>query len=135
VIDKELKVLLFSYLGIIYPSCESMTADIYEKLADYLDQLPAGFPRTEGGAEIRILHQLFSSEYANLAMHVSLIAEEPRVIAYRAGISLDLAEGLLHEMDCKGLIFSIKEKDKPLRYRMQQFIVGFWEQQVYSLTP
>lgn len=112
-----------------------MTIDIYKKLADYLDQLPAGFPRTEGGAEIRILRQLFSPEYASLAMHVSLIAEEPRVIAYRAGISLDKAEHLLHEMDCKGLIFSIKEKDKPLRYRMQQFIVGFWEQQVYSLTP
>lgn len=112
-----------------------MTTDVYERLADYLDQLPAGFPRTEGGAEIRILRQLFFPEEASLAMHVSLIAEEPRVIAYRAGISLDKAEHLLHEMDCKGLIFSIKEKDKPLRYRMQQFIVGFWEQQVYSLTP
>ncbi|MBN2863572.1 MAG: 4Fe-4S binding protein [Bacteroidales bacterium] len=112
-----------------------MTTDVYERLADYLDQLPAGFPRTEGGAEIRILRQLFSPEEASMAMHVSLIAEEPRVIAYRAGISLDKAEHLLHEMDYKGLIFSIKEKDKPLRYRMQQFIVGFWEQQVYSLTP
>jgi electron transport complex protein RnfB len=114
---------------------ESITTDIYEKLADYLDQLPAGFPRTKSGAEMRILRQLFSPEDASLAMNVSLIAEEPRVIAYRAGISLDRAEHLLHEMDCKGLIFSIKGKDKPLRYRMQQFIVGFWEQQVYSMTP
>ncbi len=114
---------------------ESATTDIYEKLADYLEQLPAGFPRTEGGAEIRILRQLFSPEDASLAMHVSLIAEEPRVIAYRAGISLDKAEHLLHEMDCKGLIYSIKEKGKPVRYMMQQFIVGFWEQQVNSLTP
>jgi len=112
-----------------------MTTDIYEKLADYLDQLPAGFPRTEGGAEMRILRQLFSPEDASLAMNISLIAEEPRVIAYRAGISLEKAEHMLNEMDRKGLIFSIKEKDKPLRYRMQQFIVGFWEQQVYSLTP
>lgn len=112
-----------------------MTADIYERLADYLDQLPAGFPRTEGGAEMRILRQLFSPEYASLAMHLSLIAEEPRVIAYRAGISVNKAEGLLQEMDRKGLVFSIKQNDKPLRYRLQQFIVGFWEQQVYSLTP
>lgn len=112
-----------------------MVKDVYEKLADYLDQLPAGFPRTEGGAEIRILRQLFSPEDASLAMFLSLIAEEPRVIAYRAGISLDKAEHLLQEMDRKGLIFSIKEEDKPLRYRLQQFIIGFWEQQVYSLTP
>jgi electron transport complex protein RnfB len=112
-----------------------MTTDIYEKLADYLDQLPAGFPRTESGVEIRILQQLFTEEDASLAMYMSLIAEEPRVIAYRAGISLEKAEKWLREMDCKGLIFSIKEKDKPLRYRMQQFIVGLWEQQVYTLTP
>lgn len=112
-----------------------MTTDIYEKLADYLDQLPAGFPRTESGVEIRILQQLFTDEDAGLAMYMSLIAEEPRVIAFRAGISLDKAEHWLQEMDKKGLIFSIKEKDKPLRYRMQQFIVGLWEQQVYSLTP
>jgi electron transport complex protein RnfB len=112
-----------------------MTTDIYEKLADYLDHLPAGFPRTESGVEIRILRQLFSPEDASLALYLSLIAEEPRVIAFRAGISLDKAEHWLEEMDRKGLIFSIKEKDKPLRYRMQQFIVGLWEQQVYFLTP
>jgi len=73
--------------------------DIYEKLADYLDQLPAGFPRTKGGAEMRILRKLFSPEDASLAMHLSLIAEEPRVIAYRAGISKDEAERRLKEMD------------------------------------
>jgi Na+-translocating ferredoxin:NAD+ oxidoreductase subunit B len=112
-----------------------MPTDIYEKLADYLDHLPAGFPRTESGVEIRILRQLFSAEDARLAMYLSLIAEEPRVLAFRAGISLDKAEHWLQEMDRKGLIFSIKEKDKPLRYRMQQFIVGLWEQQVYFLTP
>jgi electron transport complex protein RnfB len=112
-----------------------MTTDIYEKLADYLDHLPAGFPRTESGVEIRILRQLFSPEDASLALYLSLIAEEPRVIAFRAGVSLDNAEHRLEEMDRKGLIFSIKEKDKPLRYRMQQFIVGLWEQQVYFLTP
>lgn len=112
-----------------------MTPDIYDKLADYLDHLPAGFPRTESGVEIRILHQLFSPEDAKLAMYLSLIAEEPRVFAYRADISLYKAEHWLQEMDRKGLIFSVKEKDKPVRYRIQQFIIGFWEQQVYYLTP
>lgn len=112
-----------------------MHKDIYEKLADYLDRLPAGFPRTQGGAEMRILRKLFSPEDASLALHISLIAEEPRVIAYRAGISKDEAERRLKEMDQRGLIFSIRDNDKPVRYRMQQFVVGFWEQQTYSLTP
>jgi electron transport complex protein RnfB len=112
-----------------------VSKDVYERLADYLDQLPSGFPRTKEGSEIRILRRLFSPEDASLAMHLSLIAEEPRVIAYRAGISLDQAELRLREMDRKGLVFSIKKKNKSLRYRIQQFAVGFWEQQVYSLTP
>jgi len=61
-----------------------MAEDVYVKLADYLDQLPAGFPRTESGVELRILKHLFSYEDASLALHISLIPEEPRVIAYRA---------------------------------------------------
>lgn len=32
-----------------------MATEIYEKLAKYLDNLPAGFPRTESGVEMRIL--------------------------------------------------------------------------------
>jgi electron transport complex protein RnfB len=102
-----------------------MTTDIYEKLADCLDQLPAGFPRTESGSEMRILRHLFSVEDASLFLHLSIIPEEPRVIAYRAGISLEKAEHCLQEMDRKGLIFSIKKKDRPLRYRMHYvFMMG-----------
>ncbi len=112
-----------------------MKEDIYERLAGYLDRLPAGFPRTEGRAEMRILRKLFSPDDASLAMHLSLIAEEPKVIAYRAGISKDEAERRLKEMDSRGLIYSVRERDRSVRYRMQQFIVGFWEQQTYSLTP
>jgi Na+-translocating ferredoxin:NAD+ oxidoreductase subunit B len=114
---------------------KSMTTDIYYKLAEYLDQLPAGFPGTESGVEIRILRQLFSPEEASLAVHVSLLAEEPRVIAFRAGISVEEADHILKEMDRKGLVFSVKTKNNTMQYRMQQFVVGFWEQQVYSLTP
>jgi electron transport complex protein RnfB len=112
-----------------------VTEDIYVKLADYLDQLPAGFPRTESGVELRVLKQLFSPENAMLAMHIALIPEEPRVIAYRAGIGVQEAERRLEEMDRKGLIYSIQQEDKSIRYRIQQFIVGFWEGQVDSLTP
>lgn len=112
-----------------------MPEDIYVKLADHLDQLPAGFPRTDSGVELRILRQLFTPEQVILALHMTLIPEEPRVIAYRAGIELRETERKLEVMDRKGLIYSMPFKDKPVRYRIQQFIVGFWEGQVDKLTP
>jgi hypothetical protein len=38
----------------------AMARDIYEKLAEHLDNLPGGFPRTPSGVEIRILRRLFT---------------------------------------------------------------------------
>jgi electron transport complex protein RnfB len=70
-----------------------------------------------------------------LALHLTLIPESPRVIAPRAGIPLDTATTRLQEMDEKGLIFSIRQKDGTMHYRIQQFIIGFWEGQVNKLYP
>jgi electron transport complex protein RnfB len=89
-----------------------LPADVYEKLADYLDSLPAGYRRTESGVELRILKQLFTPKDAELAMHLTLIPEKPVVIAYRAGISVEEAERRLYEMDKKGLIFSVQIRNK-----------------------
>ena len=47
-----------------------MAADIYERLAQHLDNLPGGFPRTESGVEVRILRRLFTPEDAELALHL-----------------------------------------------------------------
>jgi electron transport complex protein RnfB len=112
-----------------------MHEDIYINLADYLDQLPAGFPRTESGVELRILRQLFTDEEAKLALHLTLIAEDPEVIAYRSGMELSEVKCKLEEMDLKGLIYSDESKNQSIKYRIQQFIIGFWEGQVNLLTP
>lgn len=108
---------------------------VYEKLARHLDKLPAGFPPSESGVEIRILQRLFSPEEAELTMFLTLIAEDARVVAFRAGRPLEKVSRLLKEMDDKGLIFSILQEDGFLRYRIQQFVVGFWEGQVNKLYP
>jgi electron transport complex protein RnfB len=44
-----------------------MDQEVYERLARHLDQLPAGFPKTESGVELRILKRLFTEEEAELA--------------------------------------------------------------------
>ena len=36
--------------------------DVYQNLARHLDNLPAGFPATKSGVEIRILKRLFTPE-------------------------------------------------------------------------
>ena len=43
--------------------------DVYEKLAQHLDNLPTGYPRTESGVEMRILKRLFSLEEARIAIN------------------------------------------------------------------
>ncbi len=110
-----------------------MARDIYERLAQHLDDLPAGFPRTETGVELRILRRLFTPEHAKLAVHLTMIPEEPRVIARRAKIPVEEAARRLEEMFKKGLVFGIHRKEKPPLYMAEQFVIGFWEGQVNNL--
>ena len=111
-----------------------MATDVYEKLAQHLDDMPAGYPRTESGVEIRILRRLFAPEDAELTLHLTLIAEEPRVIARRAKIPIEEVAQRLEAMAEKGLIHSIYSEGKPARYQAMQFAVGFWEGQVNNLN-
>ncbi|MGZ3580139.1 MAG: 4Fe-4S binding protein [Syntrophales bacterium] len=110
-----------------------MAKDLYKRLAKKLDDLPGGFPSTESGVEIRILRRLFTPEFAELAVHLTLIPEEPRVIARRTKIPVEEAARRLEEMFKKGLIVGIPRKSKPPLYMALQFLVGFWESQVNKL--
>jgi ferredoxin/DNA-binding Lrp family transcriptional regulator len=110
-----------------------MATDVYEKLVQHLDDLPGGFPRTESGVEVRILRRLFTPEDAELALHLTLIPEEPRVIARRAKIPVEEAAQRLEEMLERGLIFGVHRENKPPLYMALQFLVGFWETQVNKL--
>ncbi|MBW2077453.1 MAG: hypothetical protein JRI71_07875 [Deltaproteobacteria bacterium] len=112
-----------------------MGKDIYQKLAHHLDNLPGGFPPTENGVELRILRRLFSPEEAELALHLTLIPEEPRVIARRAKIEIDEAADRLEEMAGKGLIFRLQFAERPPRYMASQYAIGIWEYHVNDLDP
>lgn len=112
-----------------------MAKDVYEALATHLDNLPAGFARTENGVEMRILRRLFTPGDAELAVYLTIIPEGPRVIARRAGIPLSEAASRLEEMDKRGLIMRVQHKDQPPLYMALQYLVGFWEAQVNRLTP
>jgi Na+-translocating ferredoxin:NAD+ oxidoreductase subunit B len=108
--------------------------DVYGKLARYLDDLPAGFPATGDGAELQLLRTLFTPEEARLALHLTLLGEEARVIARRARLPLREVTERLENMFRKGLIDASYPEGKPPRYMVSQFVIGFWEGQVNRLT-
>jgi NAD-dependent dihydropyrimidine dehydrogenase PreA subunit len=108
---------------------------VYIKLAKYLDDLPAGFPSTDNGVELRILKRFFTPEEAEIALHVTLIPEEARVIARRAKISREEADLRLEEMSVKGLIYRINSKNSPTQYMSNQLVIGIWEFHVNDLDP
>lgn len=111
-----------------------MADDVYTELAHHLDELPAGFPPTENGVELRILRRLFTEEEAELALHLTLLAEPPQVIAKRAGLNIDNAAVRLEEMAKKGLIYRLYKDDRP-HYMAAQFAIGIWEFHVNDLDP
>ncbi|EFK05798.1 conserved domain protein [delta proteobacterium NaphS2] len=107
--------------------------DAYQALREHLDCLPAGFPATESGVEIRILKRLFTPEEATLAVHLRPKLEQVGIIAERAGMTEQEMSPLLQEMTRKGLIFSIETEQRPPVYMASQFVVGIWEYHVNDL--
>ncbi len=110
-----------------------MELEIYKRLANHLDNLPGGFPPTESGVEMRILRRLFTPEEAKLALYLTLLPEEPRVVARRAGMAWDEAAKRLEEMAQKGLILRLQRGTSPIRYLAVQYVVGIWEYHVNDL--
>jgi Na+-translocating ferredoxin:NAD+ oxidoreductase subunit B len=110
------------------------TQNVYENLAAHLDRLPAGFPRTPTGVEMRILQRLFTPEEAALAQIMTLKPESPQQVAKRTGRDVQELALRLEELACKGLIFRLR-KGEEARYMAAQFVVGIWEYHVNDLDP
>jgi len=110
-----------------------MEQETYKMLAEHLDNLPGGFPPTESGVELRILKRLFTLEEAELAVHLTLLPEEPRVIARRAGLPPDEVARRLEEMAKRGLILRAEQEGSPFKYLAAQYLVGIWEYHVNEL--
>ena len=106
--------------------------DVYQKLAKHLNKLPAGYPRTESGVEMRILRRLFSPEEAKLATCLTMIPEPTAGIAARLEADEARLAVSLEAMAQKGLIFRMQKKDSTF-YSAAQFVVGIWEYHLNDL--
>ena len=109
-----------------------MTDAIYESLADALDRLPNGFPRTPSQVEIAILKKIFAPEEALLASQLGGDMEPVEGIAERTGLSGKEARTRLMKMVKRGLVWFDKQAGKP-RFRLAPFIVGIYEAQLKSM--
>jgi Fe-S-cluster-containing hydrogenase component 2 len=101
--------------------------DLYKRLAKHLDTLPAGFPPTESGVELRILKRLFTDEEAAIALGLTMMPEPAGAIADRLG-NMDAAtlDPILDRMSRNGLIYR-SGKGGANTYMAAQFVVGIWE--------
>jgi len=105
-----------------------MSDAVYERLADALNAIPNGFPRTKTGSEIRLLQKIFSPEDAEIASQLTGTSEPLDIIAERLGMSDADARSKLMAMAKRGFVWFSK-KSRPPKFRLAAFIVGIWEDQ------
>ncbi len=109
-----------------------MSYAVYDQLANALDRLPNGFPRTPSKVEIKMLEKIFSPEEALIACKLSGSMESAETIAERLGCSIAEASEKLGKMAKRGLLWFDKQAGKP-HFRLAPFIVGIYEAQLYTL--
>jgi electron transport complex protein RnfB len=80
-----------------------MSQDTYEQLAEALDRLPNGFPRTPSGVEIKLLKKIFSKDEAMVAGQLSRNFEPVLMIANRLSLPVKDVRKRLVSMTKRGL--------------------------------
>ena len=105
--------------------------DVYKRLAKHLDTLPASYPATDSGVELRILNRLFTPIEAEAAMALTLFPASAEVIAKKLGKNESDIETLFYSMSRKGLIYRCGKEQN--QYMAANFIAGIWEYHVNDL--
>jgi len=103
--------------------------DSYRKLAERLDEIPNGFPRTESGVELKLLAKLFTAEEAALASNLSLELLSVKDIASITGTAESVVKSQLIGMVKKGLIDMKRREGEGFVFCLIPFVVGFYERQ------
>lgn len=106
-----------------------MSDNVYEQLANALDKLPNGFPRTDSGIELEILKRIFTLEEARIASQLGREMESYVDISTRVGLEPETAKETLSEMARKDLLWNTEIGGTPL-YRLAPWIVGIYEAQL-----
>jgi len=108
-------------------------SNVYADLADALNALPNGFPRTETGSDLRLLEFMYSEKEAKLASQLTLNWETADIIAQRLGkITKETLSGLF-SLVREGKVWLHKAEGKTV-FRLAPFIVGSYEAHVGKMN-
>jgi len=134
-------------------SAFEVSDDVYERLADALDALPAGFTRTPSKSEIRLMQLVFTPEEAAVASQMTRTPETAAEIAKRVGLPEAEVTVLLESMIPRAMVRaggpaleaaaqlvpaarkagaeaapSLKpEAERAKEYRLNPFLIGWYE--------
>ncbi len=107
--------------------------EIYAKLADSLNALANGFPRTNTGSDLKLLSFIYSEKEAELACQLSGEWESAAAIAQRLGkITKEVMAGLF-AMVRGGKVWMNRSNGKTV-FRLAPFIVGSYEASVEKMN-
>ncbi|MCP4133771.1 MAG: 4Fe-4S dicluster domain-containing protein [bacterium] len=109
-----------------------MNEDLYIQLREHLDKMPAGFPKTKSGAELKLLKRFYTTEQAQIALQIQPAPQKASAIAERLNMDTGEAAVKVEEMAAEGLVFRIKTPDGSL-YMQPNFIMGIYEWHVNSI--
>lgn len=107
--------------------------DVFNRLRDFLDGIPNGFPASESGIEIKILKHIFTEEEAELFMKLKLTFETSEQISERTGIDAEYIKKMLPVMKNKGQLVGISKGNFSL-YRIYPYVFGIYEFQGASMN-
>ena len=77
---------------------------VYEQLANALNKLPNGFPRTRSHVEIKVLKKIFLPEEASIASQLNISMESVETIAKRIAALASKGERDAHALCDNALI-------------------------------
>jgi len=103
-----------------------MGEDVYIRLREHLDSMPAGYPSTDSGAEIKMLKKFYTPLQASIAVAIGPIPETASAIAGRLEMEVETAVAEIEKMASQGSLFRISRPDGSL-FGHPNFIMGLYE--------
>ena len=103
--------------------------DVFQNLAQKLNEMPNGFPATESGVELKILQKIFEPHEARMALNIRPVPETAASIAERLGEPLAEMTASLDNMASKGQIACFKLAGQKM-YIFVPFLIGIYELQL-----
>jgi electron transport complex protein RnfB len=109
-----------------------MDTDIYIELSKHLDAMPAGFPKSRNGSELKLLKKFYTPEQAKISLQLTRMPQTSEQIAKKLEMDPVQAAEKIEQMAKEGSVFRISTPDGPL-YLQPNFIMGIYEWHVNAV--